>query len=409
MVTMPPLSLSSFPNSPYAAELQRGCANLRFSPKLEAEYVHTHLMHSRTLIRVACVLAALLAILRGVELAVTGSWTSILLIDFGLVIAGSILLTSIAWSPAYERAFMRWARIVVPVRNAIVAAHIAVAAAQGQLEMLMVLPILLIGPFFFLGLPFRTALFSGVLTVVSFLAHALFFELAIEVALRSFAFLLMGLVACAIAARHIEKWSRTSFLETHVMAELAQHDALTGTKNRRVFDEHLTHLWPQAIADGRTIAILLIDVDHFKAYNDRYGHQAGDQTLRRVAQTLQRFIRRPLDVVARYGGEEFAAVLYDVDAEQAMDIADRLRRAVEELDIEHRASRTGAGVTISVGIAVVEPTLERNPRGALQLADQALYEAKVKGRNRVELMNESEYRMLVTGVFSKSAARVANR
>jgi diguanylate cyclase (GGDEF)-like protein len=196
---------------------------------------------------------------------------------------------------------------------------------------------------------------------------------------------------------------RTSFLEGHVIAELAQHDALTGTKNRRVFDDYLARIWPQAMEDGRAIGILLIDVDHFKAYNDNYGHQAGDQALRHVAQTIQKFVRHPLDLLARYGGEEFAVILYDVDGEQAVETAHRVRRAVRELAIEHSGSRTSAGVTISVGVAIVQPTLRRNPRGALQLADQALYEAKAKGRNRVELMDDAEYRMLVTGVFSKKS------
>jgi diguanylate cyclase (GGDEF)-like protein len=151
------------------------------------------------------------------------------------------------------------------------------------------------------------------------------------------------------------------------------------------------------------MAVLLIDVDHFKAYNDRYGHQAGDQALRRIAQSLQGVVTRPLDVLARYGGEEFVAVLYDVDQHQATDIAAKMRRSVQDLGIEHRGSRTYSAVTTSIGIAVVAPTSNRNPRGALQLADQALYAAKVGGRNRVELMNEADYRMLVTGVFAKNS------
>jgi diguanylate cyclase (GGDEF)-like protein len=402
VMTLSRLSLTAFPDSPYAAELQRGSPSLRFtSPKLEGDYVRFDLMRSRMLIRVACTLAAVLALLRGVEQAVGGSWNGILPIDFGLVVSASILLASIAWSPVFERLFLPWALIVVPVRNSIVAAHIAEAAARGQLEMLMILPVLLIGPFFFLGLRFRPALLSGALTVASFAASAVFFELALPVALRACTFLFMAVIACAIVARHLEKQSRTAFLETRVIAELAQHDALTGTKNRRVFDEYLTRLWHQAMEDGRRIAILLIDVDHFKAYNDRYGHQAGDQTLRRVAQTAQTFVRRPLDVLARYGGEEFAAILYDVDGDQAMGIADRIHRAVGEMAIEHRGSRTSAGVTISVGVAVIHPTVKRNPRGALQLADQALYEAKARGRNRVQFMDDTEYGTLVTGAFSK--------
>lgn len=405
MVMVSRLNLSAFPDSPYAAELQRGDGSLRFNPTLEAEYVRVNLLQSRTLIRVVCALASFLAIFRGVEQAIIGSWSAGASIALGLVIAGSVTLACIAWSAAFERRFLPWARLIVPIRNAIIAALIAQRAAQGQLELLMILPIVLIGPFFFLGLRFRTAVFTGVTTVVSFVAFAILFELALPVALRADTLLLMGLLACAIAARHLEKLSRTAFLETRLIEEIAQHDALTGTKNRRVFDEHLARLWPQAIKEGRAIAILLIDVDHFKAYNDRHGHQGGDQALRRVAQAIQAFVYRPLDVLARYGGEEFAAVLYDVDANQAMVIAGRMRRAVDELVIEHPGPRPATGVTISAGVAVVVPTLERHPGGALQLADQALYEAKVKGRNRVELMNEAEYGMLVTGVFSKNASR----
>ena len=399
-----PLTFAAVPGSPYAAELQRGSPELRFfNPQVEAEYVRADLMHSRTLIRVACTLAALLAGLRGLDQTFQGTWNSACLADFSLVFCGSILLVSIAWSAAFERLFHPWARVIVPMRNAIVAAHIAKAAAHGQLEMLMLLPALLIGPFILLRLRFPAALLSGALAVVSFTASAWFFELALPTTIRSCAFLSMGVLTCAIAARHLDMWARKSFLEGRVIAELAQHDALTGAKNRRVFDDHIAGLWPRAIQERRAIAILLIDIDHFKAYNDSYGHQAGDQALRRVVQAIQRFVRRPLDLLARYGGEEFAAILYDVDGSQAKQIADRIRRAVRELAIEHRGSQTSAGVTISVGVAMIQPTPRRNPRGALQLADQALYEAKANGRNRVEFMDDAEYRMLVTGVFSKAS------
>jgi two-component system chemotaxis family response regulator WspR len=206
-------------------------------------------------------------------------------------------------------------------------------------------------------------------------------------------------ISCAVATRRIDEGLRKSFLESGLIAEFAEHDALTGTKNRRMFDEHFARLWQRAIEDGRTIAVLLIDVDYFKKYNDRYGHQAGDRALRRVAETLQTFVDRPLDVLARYGGEEFAVVLNDTERRHAGLIADRMRRAVGERAIEHRDGISGR-VTISVGVAVLAPTAERGPRGALQLADQALYEAKVRGRNRVELKKDEDYTLLVTGVFS---------
>ena len=105
-------------------------------------------------------------------------------------------------------------------------------------------------------------------------------------------------------------------------------------------------------------------------------------------------------MLARYGGEEFAVVLYDVDRAQAEAHAERMRRAVSGLALEHRGSRFSS-VTISIGVAIVAPTPGRRARGALQLADQALYEAKVRGRNRIEVMDQAAHRLLVTGVFAK--------
>jgi diguanylate cyclase (GGDEF)-like protein len=392
---------SSFPESPYAAELQRDPAHLRFTPQLEAEYTQHQLMDSRPLVRVASLFALGAAVLRGLEQGIRGSWSGVLLIDYSIVIAGSIALAAIAWSPAFGRHYLPWARILIPIRNVLMATHIAAAAARGQIEMLMALPLMLIGPYFFFGFRFRMAVLTGVLTVGSFVGSTIYYPLAPLLALRSFAFLVTAAMAGALAAKHFDRKSRTDFLEERVIADLAQHDPLTGMKNRRVFDDHLIRLWQQATQDNRTIGILLIDVDHFKAYNDRYGHLAGDQALRRVAQTTQRFVRRPLDLLARYGGEEFAAILYDVEASRVKETADRMCRAVADLAIEHRGSRTAPSVTISIGVAVIEPTLERLPRGALQLADQALYDAKIKGRNRVELMDAAQYRTLVTGVFAQ--------
>ncbi|HET6628466.1 MAG TPA: diguanylate cyclase [Woeseiaceae bacterium] len=403
MIKVPRPELSAIPDSPYAAELQRNQANPRFSPELEAEYVRARLMDNRTLIRAACVFVALLAAARGLEQSILGSWNVNLSMHVGLIVAPSIALALIAWSPAFTRVYLPLAQILVPARNAVAAVPIAGAAAHGELELLMILPLMVLGPFFFVGLRYREALLSTLLTMASFIVAAIAFDLPLPVLLHACTLLLLVGGACAIAARHLETWSRTSFLTRRVIAELAQHDTLTGVKNRRIFDEHLERLWPQAIADGRTIAILLIDVDHFKPYNDRYGHQAGDRALQRIAGTLETFACRPSDVLARYGGEEFAAILYDVDALQAHEVAERMRRAVSELAIEHAGSRTAGAVTVSVGVSAIAPVAERKARGALQLADQALYEAKRRGRNRVELMSEADYRMLVTGIFPQGA------
>jgi diguanylate cyclase (GGDEF)-like protein len=220
-------------------------------------------------------------------------------------------------------------------------------------------------------------------------------------------FLSIGLIACSIGARHLHQRSRASFIQTRKILELAHEDPLTGIKNRRVFDQQLADLWSQSIEGHRNLAILLLDIDHFKTYNDRYGHQAGDEALRQVASAIKSAVVRAPSVLARYGGEEFAAVLEDMDVRQATAVAECMRRAVEQLAIEHRGSPSSR-VTISVGVALIKPDRDRQWEGGLQLADQALYDAKTKGRNRVESMDEAQHQLLITGAFTASAARAGS-
>ena len=388
----------------YAAELRRGAGVREFSSPLEAEFSYRHLVLNRKLIRVASVMALLVTAARGVEQIVLGAWTQMQLGQFAVVLASSTALAVLACGPWFQRLYLPFAQVLMPLRNSLAALTVAGVAASGQPEALMLLPLLVIGPFLVFGLRFRAAVITVGITLVAHAAAAVFFELALPVTLRSFTLLLLVAGACGVVARTIEQSERTRFLESHAMAELALHDALTGLKNRRVFDEQLERLWQRAVDEARTIAILLIDVDHFKDYNDRYGHQAGDRTLRRVAQVLQAFVTRPQDVIARYGGEEFTVLLYDVDGVEPEKLAERMRRGVCGLALEHRGSRVGEIVTISAGVAVVEPSAERRSRGALQLADEALYLAKTHGRNRVEVLDQGAHKALETGVFAKGTA-----
>jgi len=403
MAAVPRANLANFPNSPYAAELQRGGVGGSFGPPIEAEYIRARLRDDRTLIRAAAALAALTTASRGVERVLLGSAEPWVLAVMGIVLTMSTTLAVLAFSRSFERFYLPVALLVVPLRNVIAAVGIVQTAANGATEALMLAPLLVLGPFYFTGLRFKAALFTVGITIAAFISSAAVFGLALPITLRALGFLSIIAAICAIAARHVEKASRKSFLESHLIEELAQHDTLTGLKNRRVFDEHLDDLWQRGVEEKRPLAILMLDIDHFKAYNDRHGHQAGDQTLRRVAQALQTFVTRPLDVLARYGGEEFAVILYDIDAREAEGLAERMRRAVGGLAIKHEGSHAGAAVTISVGVAAIRPSAERKSRGALQLADQALYEAKVRGRNRVELLDDAAHRLLVTGVFSKES------
>jgi diguanylate cyclase (GGDEF)-like protein len=397
-------SLEGLEDSPYAAELRKVHPSSRFAPAMEAAYLRAFLAENRSLVRLTCILAVLFIVLRAGEAAIGSpmpAHTGPLALG---VLSCSLALLGLAWSRGYERHFPRWAPILIVLRDCMAALQIMRVVAEGELDVLIVLPLLLIGPFYFMGLRFRTALVIVSLTAVSIVTAAIELHPPLAVMLRSGAFCLLTAVIFAIAAGHIEKRSRRAFLESHLVAELAQHDVLTWTKNRRVFDEYLPRLWRQAAQDGRSLAILLIDVDHFKPYNDRYGHQAGDAVLRKVAQRLQACVRGPLDLFARYGGEEFTALLYDTDGSRAAAAAQHMRKSIEALAIEHRASRAGAVLTVSIGVAVVAPQMSRTPSGALQLADEALYRAKSMGRNRIEIMDEAEYRLLVTGVFPQEIA-----
>lgn len=166
------------------------------------------------------------------------------------------------------------------------------------------------------------------------------------------------------------------------LSELSMTDGLTGIANRRQFDEALDAEWKRARREGRAVSLLMIDVDHFKHYNDALGHLAGDDCLKRVAQALREHAARPGDLFARYGGEEFA-LLTPMDAQGALRLGGLLRESVLELDLPHPESPEGR-VTISVGVATLATGGTDTPADLIRLADEALYAAKRGGRNRVE-------------------------
>jgi diguanylate cyclase (GGDEF)-like protein len=166
------------------------------------------------------------------------------------------------------------------------------------------------------------------------------------------------------------------------LQKLSSLDGLTGIPNRRHFDELYAAEWKRASRDGTPLSVILVDIDHFKAYNDRYGHQAGDDCLRRVAAALKPMAKRPGDSVARYGGEEFVVILPETHQVGAAAVAEAMRRAVSELALEHAASQGEGRVSISLGTATVVPGESTSASALLAAADEALYESKKSGRNR---------------------------
>ena len=175
-----------------------------------------------------------------------------------------------------------------------------------------------------------------------------------------------------------------------LLSELSIRDSLTGLYNRRRFDEVLDTEWRRSLRTLRPLALLMIDVDCFKALNDSYGHQRGDECLREIARILEDQPRRGHDIVARFGGEEFAVLLPGSDVPGALRIAHNIRGAVEELRLEHRESKASQWVTVSVGVCSRVPHVGEGPGDMLYEADMALYLAKQLGRNRVELREAVE-------------------
>jgi diguanylate cyclase (GGDEF)-like protein len=167
------------------------------------------------------------------------------------------------------------------------------------------------------------------------------------------------------------------------LQRLSQIDGLTGVANRRYFDRYFAREWRRAVRSSQTLSIIFADVDYFKAYNDHYGHQAGDDCLRKIAKALSTGVSRPADLLARYGGEEFVVVLPDTTLDGACHIAENMRVAVESLAIPHAESATAAHITLSLGVAAVAPDRETPPGSLIAAADKALYRAKKQGRNRV--------------------------
>jgi diguanylate cyclase (GGDEF)-like protein len=174
------------------------------------------------------------------------------------------------------------------------------------------------------------------------------------------------------------------------LRQLLERDALTGIANRRHFDQTLVHEWRRARRSQTALSLLMIDVDHFKLYNDRYGHQAGDHCLRELAQELARCFQRSGELLARYGGEEFVVIQAGSSADEARHSAEMARQAIEQKVIPHAASPVAPVVTISIGVATLLPSGQSAPEQLLAAADQALYAAKRGGRNRVATTSPAE-------------------
>jgi diguanylate cyclase (GGDEF)-like protein len=392
-------------DSPHARQLRLGFPWLTFEGDLEAAFRRSHFDENISHTRVNLVLAIIVSVaFSAMDSLVLGAELNRIPSLIHMLIIIPVLLIGLAssFSQQRHRIYPLLAMVAVTILGLSVAT-IQIIASAGGVSVLFPCVMLTVTFIYFMGgLIFYHAVAANVIVMFSYLALGT----ALALPGREFGYDALALIAANLFGASVvymhEKTSRMRFLEACLLREMVARDGLTGIQNRRMFDQHIARVWQQAVRDEERVAVLLVDIDCFKDYNDRYGHQAGDHALRLVAQVVQGYARRPLDIAARYGGEEFVLALFDMSGEHVQELAEELRQAILALEIVHEDSPTAPYVTASVGVSVVRPRISRSVDGAVQLADEALYSAKREGRNSVKMV-DSDHALFTTGSFRRRA------
>lgn len=327
-----------------------------------------------------------------------GLWFELL--RFGVILPSAALMLAVTYSRYYSRYYLRVASFMAPLLViGCIGLDLLMYLRGYSLSAWMVLVV--VSPYQVFALPHRRAMLTTHVTLIVYLAVTVAFDL--YSGQRQFDFAVMCVAVCLSGSGHymMQRAMRRGYLDSRRLANSAQRDSLTSLFNRRTFDEHMHRMWQQAARTKLPLALMMIDVDCFKQLNDSLGHQTGDAYLMKLSAVLTAVARRPMDIVTRYGGEEFAIALWDADREVAEQISQRLQMQIAAMGLPHPASLAGNVLTVSIGIACIEPHPDRTYHGAIQLADEALYAAKAQGRNRV-VIRDKEYCALRTGSFRSS-------
>ncbi len=383
-----------------ALQLRRGFPWLVFDRPLEGEFRAAYREQTRGQLRFNLWLAFTLML----AFFAAGYWAldrdlnkGLDLIRIAVVVPALAIGLGVTYSRHYAKVFSPLAQVLAPLFGISVVIEALIAAKYG-ISVFAVVTLTVIAIYLMVGMLFFAALRSALIVFVAYEIGAPLTHLPLDQHIYNFVVLFCTNVVGATVCYALEKVHRTNYLEARLLTEMACRDGLTGIYNRRMLDEHLDKIWQQAGRERVSVALLLVDIDHFKAYNDYYGHQAGDECLKHVGRTLAHCARRPLDFTARYGGEEFAIVLYNARRDYVEEVARRIQASMERLALRHPASPISQHLTVSVGAACVIPAPDRSQYGFVQLADEALYDAKGAGRNRCIVMDK-EYEELATGSF----------
>jgi len=384
----------------------RGFRNLRFPKFLEHEFIKHHssslFLHSRFFILSSILLVSVFGLFDSRLLGGENSSAFWLRYGFMLPLMGAAFIVSL-WRGF--RRIQHWVSLVVLLSCGGTTVFMANIGGENSLHYFATLMVIMVYGNMLLRVRFWHALATTVSLYVGFVVSALYTGQAVH-ELFSYYLAIMSIVAfgCVFANYQSEYQLRQAYLqELLLLAEkekleaaqadlyrLSVLDSLTGLYNRRYFNETFARIWRDAYATQQSVALLFIDVDRFKSYNDTYGHQAGDRCLRSVADVLQRLQRRAGDLTARYGGEEFVIALPGMDLDGTVIYAENLRKQVVQLAIPNN-TRSGRArfVTVSIGVSVTVPSTNIQSADLIRQADQALYDAKEQGRNKVCVAVES--------------------
>jgi diguanylate cyclase (GGDEF)-like protein len=385
--------VDSAPSTPIAAlerELREPAGRLKFGPALEPLYLAEHadsiVARRLSLVAASIVLVGIAPVLNAFLLHPPEAFNRPALIaQFGVMIP-ALLVSAVVTGWRRTRP---WQDPVAAVVAFTVAAGLLyerhIGAAVGFAIPIELVSVVLLGTAVLGGL--RMVYF--VPTVIAIVAAFAINETGTfgvsAAALNTIAAMAMMAVLAAIGSYMEERSARAEWLHRRLAEELAGHDALSGLANARSFGETYPRLHAAAARTGKPLLVAMLDIDWFKNFNDHYGHPAGDECIRRVAQVLPRYGRRATDLAARIGGEEFALVWYDIEASHAQALLEALRMEVEAMKIPHAAAPAGAHiVTVSIGACCARP-VGLAPEALIKAADDQLYRSKEAGRNRVSV------------------------
>ena len=386
---------------------------LSFAEPLESQYRNWHTDHARE--RVKYTMLPAMGVLLIVSLAggpfrelretlfAPDQMIIVDLLRFGVLLPTCTAMLLVTYTKLYSRWLGFAAPAVSLLQSLCIVAFDQLMYRQG-FSLSSVLPMLVLSAYMLFGMMQAQATITATTIVVAYGLTGWLADLNSGQRLFDMAMATFALVLGFFFHYSFSRTQRLNWFRNMMLTDSVHRDALTNIGNRRMFDVHIDRLWNQAVRTRAPVALLLVDLDHFKSFNDHAGHQAGDHCLARVAGAIAQSARRPLDVAARYGGEEFVVLLFDVKRDRVEELCRELHANLAALQIPHPGSSVGSYVTVSIGAACIEPQAGRHHDGLIQLADEALYAAKEGGRNRTVVMDR-EYATLNTGAFRVPRSR----